>query len=285
MPYGQQSSNMSSFMQPGLGLHHGAQLPMMGGFPWLSHQPLSQPPPSLDSMPGSSHMPSLTQPFDLFQQHARQPQHAQHAPEASGQAQHVTEAFQHPEHAQHGASQAQHAQQAAHTAQHTEGRDLSDSGAEQQAGALLPIDSAQTESGGMSAPAPLKLDSQRHVSSSHAEHQQESRPLPSTVSGMDLSGAALLQHVQQQQASDTQAGPFETALTQQDRFAQADSSTGSLLASEQLSSDSRGHRGGAKGGAAKGSSGLPKRQMNFWQEEEKTAFMNAYKVNLVCCAC
>ena len=266
MPYSQQASTMSSFMPQGLGLH-GAQLPMLGTFPWLPHQPLSQPPRPHDSPSASSQMPSLTQLFEFSGQQARQAQ--QDSGPGQQSEQHAQRSSEPAQHAQRGSNPAQHAQ---HASADTDRR-VSGLAPAQQAGPALNTDSARTDSG----PAPLrhelKANSDRAPSDSVPEHYQF---------GTELSEAALLQHARQMQDRDSQAGLSELASAQQelpqDQFAQPESSLGSLMASEQLSGGGKSHRPNGKSGAGKANSGLPKRQMNFWQEEEKTAFINAYKV-------
>lgn len=282
MPFSQQASGISSFMPQGLGLPHATQLPMLGTFPWLPHQPLSQPLGPHDGPPASSQMPSLTQPFDFSGQQARQPQHAQQAQQEPGPGQrtkHAQRSSEPPQHAQQGSSQAQHAQQPGQSAQHANAstdRSVSGVATAQQAGAALNTDSARTDSGPALLRHELKANSDRAPSESVPEHYQV---------GTELSEAALLQHARQLQDRDSQAGLSELASAQQelpqDQFAQPESSLGSLMASEQLSGGGKSQRPNGKSGAGKANSGLPKRQMNFWQEEEKTAFINAYKVGRI----
>ena len=59
---------------------------------------------------------------------------------------------------------------------------------------------------------------------------------------------------------------------------QADSALGSSSGPEGPPSISKGPRQGGSRGGSKANASAPKRQMNFWQEEEKTQFLNAYKV-------
>lgn len=272
---------------------------MLAPFSWLPHQPLSQAPGAMASMPGSSQIPSQPQPLGFFPQHALQPQHAQHAQhEAPQHAQRILEISQpaqqtepmqlssdQAQRAQHGSDRPQHAQQAAESTHHADGlAERGSSGGAQQADASQ----AQTDSGYASAADDLRGKSSNLASAPMAEQRQDPELLPVSGPPMELSSATLVQHAKQMYERDLHS-TSDTALplpeqpqleqSQQDQSAQPEFSFGSLLASEQLSGGGKSQRGNGKGGAGKASSGLPKRQMNFWQEEEKVAFMNAYKVS------
>ncbi len=81
---------------------------------------------------------------------------------------------------------------------------------------------------------------------------------------------------------DSQADPQESTSQGQQEAAlalRADSAPGSSTGPDGPPSVSKGARQGGSRGARRASSSGPKRQMNFWQEDEKTAFINAYKVS------
>lgn len=80
---------------------------------------------------------------------------------------------------------------------------------------------------------------------------------------------------------DSQAEPQESTSQGQQEAApalQADSAPGSSTGQEAPWSVGKGSRPGGSRGGSKASASTPKRQMSFWQEDEKTAFINAYKV-------
>ena len=61
---------------------------------------------------------------------------------------------------------------------------------------------------------------------------------------------------------------------------QADLAPGSSTGPEGPPSVSKGGRPGGSRVTPKAGGSTPKRQMNFWQEEEKAQFLNAYKVSI-----
>ena len=61
---------------------------------------------------------------------------------------------------------------------------------------------------------------------------------------------------------------------------QADLVPGSSTGPEGPPSVSKGGRPGGSRVTPKAGGSTPKRQMNFWQEEEKAQFLNAYKVSI-----
>ena len=80
---------------------------------------------------------------------------------------------------------------------------------------------------------------------------------------------------------DSQAEAQDSASQGQQETApalRADSAPGSSTGPEGPPSVTKGGRSSGSRTGSKPSASGPKRQMNFWQEEEKTAFINAYKV-------
>lgn len=250
---------------------HGMQPPSTS---WLTSQAMSQPPASQERLLG----PNTSALAQLFQ--ASQPQLAQNAPEPAQQAE---ASAPHSEHMQH-AQQPRHVQECLPPA----GRPASDM---HTAGKVA-------SAGGHSPPIDdFRAASKRLLSDMGPGQALEAASLPVPALITEPSEALKLEDGHNQRHQQIEVAQADSAMldaahthlelaqtrpdlaqTHPDLAWEAEPDAGAAARSgpDQLFTSGKPHSISGKNAPK---SGLPKRQMNFWQEEEKTAFLNAYKVS------